>query len=373
MTPREELEMLRAQQGELPPSGSGLSPEAQSYRTPNKPDVNLNAPPNALEQMFGGAKHAFDKAAHGLESIVPQGVREGVNSAEDQLRGLLGMGSRPDMAQLDRQGKAFVEETGPLSTLGEVGGDVAVSANPLNKFSKGAGVLSKALGKFGGGKALTAAADIGGNAAYSAFTNPDDPEKYAIAGGTGALGGKVLGKAIGKLGQPIATTPITQQMLNEGIELTPGQASNSWLPKALEGGLYNTPFLPGLRRSIGKAQKEGQKQAEGFLSTANDVVGQHAQHGLSQAEADAWIAGAKGINDTAASTVPLNAVLTMLHWPTGGTYLASVSALYGTKPGRDFLLGKLPMQEALRQAPELAPHFEKIGRAIQTSTEAPQE
>lgn len=375
MTPREELEMLRAQQGELEnllKGPSGLTPDAQAYRTPGKEDVNLNAPPGALEEAFGGLKHSFDKAAYGLESIVPESVREKGNALESQLRGMLGLGSRPDMETLNRRGKAFVAETGPASTAGEIGGDVAISANPLEKLNRAGGMLSKTLAKFGG-KIIPGASNVSGNAAYGAFVDPENPEAGATAGGLGAAGGAVLGKTLGKAGQPVATTPITQQMLDLGIELTPGQASKSWLPKALEGGLYNTPFMPGLRKSVGTAQKAGQKQAEEFLNSAEDVVGQHAQHGLSKAEADTWIAGAKGINDTAASTVPLNAVLALLHLPTGGAYLATISALYGTKPGRAFLLGQMPMQEALRQAPELAPHFEKIGRAITTSTEGTEE
>ena len=74
--------------------------------------------PGVVEQLVGGAKHAWDRAAEGLESLVPGGRR--LSRALNQ----------PDLQELTKQGKQFVKETGPASSVGELAGEVALTAAP---------------------------------------------------------------------------------------------------------------------------------------------------------------------------------------------------------------------------------------------------
>lgn len=152
----------------------GMSPQAQAYRGEYAP-----AQPNVVEQFVGGAKHAWDRAAAGLEAAIPGG------------RALSQALSQPDLQQLVQQGGQFVKETGPASTVGQIAGDVAMSAPVALKVFKG---LNAARGLK---SALAGEAAI--NAGYGALTADEgNAGQGALTGAAAtALGHSLLPAARG--------------------------------------------------------------------------------------------------------------------------------------------------------------------------------
>lgn len=102
----------------------GMSQQAQSFRIGGGGEA-----PGILEQLAGGAKHGFDRLAYGVKGLVTD------LSPED--RALL------------EQGRSFVKETGPASTVGQIGAEVGLTW-PVGSAIGGAGkVLSKAVPALG--------------------------------------------------------------------------------------------------------------------------------------------------------------------------------------------------------------------------------
>lgn len=325
---------------EQSPATKSRKEQAEAYR----PDFLKGKRITGPEEFVGGAKHQWDKAALGL-------------------KGLFTDLSDEDKEQLQR-GASFVKDTGGLSTAGEIVGDVAMSAGPVGRAGKTLYTLTKAMRAGPKGAALSAgAADVLANAGWGGLTEPEDREKGLLYGGAGAAGGHALTKTIARAGRPVKLSPITEQMLEEGIPLTPGQAGGK-VAKMLEGGMHNIPFAPGLRRSIRQAQKAGQEGSEDFLEQAGGMIQRPREYGLTTEDINKYLEGAKHINDTSSSIVPLAALAAAFHVPlTSGAGLAAIATLYGTEPGRKFLLGQLPYQDMLRQAPHLAEAAAQIGRA----------
>lgn len=376
MTPREELEMLRAQQGpleslapqapEMPTPPPGVTPiTPQSKTRPPLPPMNVD-PTEGMDEMdklIVGWGHNVDKTLRGLSRVLPQG------SEEYRKRG--------------KEAEEAYERHHPggWATVGDIGADVLNSAIPVAKggqlLSQGLGFLAKHAGKVPVlGKALGllpsagAIGDVAANAAYAGITSPENSGDAALKGGLGAAAGRAIPQAVGRLGRPVKTSPITEMMLDEGIPLTPGQSGGP-LARALEGSLYNTPFMPGIRRSVGNAQKLGQEASEDFLTDASRLAANPKAHGLTDTQAEQWLEGAKNINDVNTSTVPIQAIAALLHIKTSGTTFVALSGLYGTDIGRAFLTGKLPYQELARQAPQLAPYAQQVMRASATAQEQP--
>lgn len=316
--------------------------QAEAYRM----DFLKGKPVTGVEEFVGGAKHQWDKASLGLKGVFTD--------------------LSPEDKELLQQGRSFVKETGPASTAGEIVGDVAMSAGPVGRAARGAKWLSKAMAAGPKASTLTSgAASVLSNAGWGGLTEPEDREKGLQYGAAGAAGGHALTKAIAKLGRPAALSPITETMLEEGIPLTPGQAGGP-LAKFLEGSLQNMRFVaPGLTKSIKQAQNTGQEGAKDFLEEAGNLWARPGEHGLTQEAVNKWIKGAKNINTTGSTIVPLTAIAAAFHIPlTSGATLAALGALYGTPTGRAFLMGQLPFQELLRQAPHLAEPAAQIGRAM---------
>lgn len=141
--------------GQAAPKRKTLSPQARSFYDDDEP--------NMLEQFGGGAKHAWDRAASGLASLF----------GDDSLKPLVS------------QGQAFVKETGPASTVGQIGGDIAMTAVPAVKayqLGKAAStMLPRALGT-----AAPVAAEAGAMAGYGAMTA--DEGQAAQGAAAGAIG-----------------------------------------------------------------------------------------------------------------------------------------------------------------------------------------
>lgn len=132
--------------------------------------------PGVLTQFLGGAKHAWDRAAAGLQSAA----------------GAVGIPTGESLQPLVKQGAQFVKETGPASTIGQVAGDFAMSAAPIVRAAQGGQALVRTLGalKPWQAAAVGLAPEVAANAGYGALT-ANEGER-----GTGALlgaGGTLIG------------------------------------------------------------------------------------------------------------------------------------------------------------------------------------
>lgn len=267
----------------LPPQGKsvfGLSSEAQSYR-PSWADKNED--PGLVEQALGGAKHAWDRGAQGIAGIFNQ---EAVSP--EQLAA----------------GKAFVDETGPASTGGQVATDVGVGAYGGGKILKAANWLRKALQakNVAGAGAAAVGADIAGNAGLNAALSPDNRGEAAAWGGAGAAGGRVLARTLGGPVKPFMT-PEAKTLSEAGVTLTPGQmmsgAEPSFVGRTLrnfEDAMQSYPIIGDVIRhgkansikswnvneinqalapigaTVKRAGREGIDQADELVSNAYDSI-----------------------------------------------------------------------------------------------------
>jgi len=174
--------------------------------------IRLNSPgrwgddnPSILQQTLGGLKHSWDRAAYGLADLVGQ--------------------QTPEMKGQLAHGKDFVQRTGPMSTVGNVGGDIAQLAGPGMAL---AGV--KSLGKYG-----PAVLDMLLGAGHGGLTAEEgEGTKGAAMGALGSSFGSAAGTVGAKVFAPAGKLdPNAQKLIDAGIPLTPGQAApDSWLGKA---------------------------------------------------------------------------------------------------------------------------------------------
>ena len=89
--------VLRQQFDSVRDPKTTMTAAGQGYRLPDSAEA-----PGTLEQLAGGFKHGWDRAAYGLEKLVTGEVE-------------------PSHAQDLRQGRAFVKDTGMASTVGQMG------------------------------------------------------------------------------------------------------------------------------------------------------------------------------------------------------------------------------------------------------------
>lgn len=121
---------------------------------------------------LGGAKVALDKAAMGLKGIF--------TDLTDEDKALL------------EGGKAFVDQGGAAATVGNIGGEIAMTAAPalrLQRAVQGARMLPQALRG-----AIPSAAVSGG--VTSAAMTPEDRGSAAVGGALGAAGGEAAGRVL---------------------------------------------------------------------------------------------------------------------------------------------------------------------------------
>lgn len=145
--------------------------------------------PGVVTQLLGGAKHAWDSAALGMQNAA----------------GALGLPTGESLSPLVQQGKAFVEETGPASSVGEfVAGAVPYIAS---------GGFGAAAAKSVGGSGIKAATErlashIIPNAATAALLAPEDKGTAAVIGGLAGALPSVLGASAAAIPAVTSGTPI---------------------------------------------------------------------------------------------------------------------------------------------------------------------
>lgn len=272
---------------------TGLDPTAQAYRA-KFPNVEEQAP-GWIEQGVGGVKHAWDRAAMGLKGLVT--------------------GLTPEDRQLLQQGEAFVKQTGPASTIGQIAGDVGITA-PAFAFGGAALGLPRAAAAISAlrkaAPATTAtglvAGDLAANSGLSAALAPDDRADAAKWGAGGAAVGRVLSRTLGGLVRPGERA---QALMDQGVRLTPGQAGEGvmgQLARVYEDALGSIPVAG---RGVQRTRKQG-------LEDWNRAMLKDAAHGPVGLEDF----GAPSINRTA----PIGAAgiddLTAHYSGPGGAYKA---------------------------------------------------
>lgn len=154
----------------------------------------------AFMRGVGGAKVALDQAAMGLKGLFTDLTPE-------------------DKALLE-QGRAFKDEAGTAGTVGNVAGDIAMTAAPAVRGAQalqaGAKFLPKTL-QFLGGSLPT---NMVSGAATSAALTPDNRGSAAVGGALGAGAGEIAGRALTKTLGGLASggvTPEARAMIDEGM------------------------------------------------------------------------------------------------------------------------------------------------------------
>lgn len=229
-----------------------------------KSGYGLTENPGIAEQFFGGAKHAWDRAAAGLQSAA----------------GAVGLPTGESLQPLVQQGSQFVKETGPASTVGQVAGDVAMTAAPALKVFKGLNAARGLKTAIAGEAAL--------NAGYGALTSDPGKRGEGAAWGAGAsLGGQALGSALAAVragAKPTADALEFQtkmQQVHGGspppAQLTPGQLApeKGWLRKT-EEALADIPFVGAPLRSRHEDAMRGYQEWSRTLAKPPSAPGSSA-------------------------------------------------------------------------------------------------
>lgn len=202
-----------------------------------------------IPQALQGAKSAFDRAALGVKGLLPQSVQD----AGDWIDRQLGSGG------LTKQ-TAVVQPASWSGMGGAVGADIAMGAAPTARLVQALRLPTVA------GRALTGlGAEVLGNAGYAAATTPGDFEERAKAaayGGTGALGGNVLVRAL----RGVAPGPKAKLLQDAGVTPTFGQvlSEKGHIGKAvagLEDSLKNLPLVGNMLPRFKGKQQEAFQQA----------------------------------------------------------------------------------------------------------------
>ena len=132
-----------------------------------KSNYGLTEDPGVVQQFLGGAKHAWDTAAAAMQSGA----------------GKLGLPTGESLEPLVKQGKQFVEETGPASTIGNIGGEIAMTALPGAAAYRGATAIPRIarMGQYG--RALVGGAAAGAAGEGTMGRNPVEGAAYGAAFG----------------------------------------------------------------------------------------------------------------------------------------------------------------------------------------------
>ena len=202
-------------------------------------------------QFLGGAKHAWDNASNTLA----------------------GMFGDTSLQPLVEQGKAFVEETGPASSVGNFTGEVLLTAAPAVRAAKyvaGATKGGKVLKAATGGAAAGAASegmigrDVGEGAVVGAVAGP------AILGA-----GKMLGKAY-DAAKDIGGGAYNRAAENVKYVFSPKSATDvDRLPQARDALRNLTPEIPGEVMTVGKAATDVLPEFAGFERAARRGPSSH--------------------------------------------------------------------------------------------------
>ena len=222
-----------------------MSERAEAYRLPPAPG-EPDLPPDLFEQAVGGTKHAFDRLAYGLKQKL--------------------VGLAPEEEELLARGKAFVEETGPASTVGEIGGGAAATAPLGGPVAAGGRVLSRAL------PALERLGSVGGRVFNLGLAGRAATEGAAVgaleptAPGESSVGNAVVGAAAGTVIPGAGVLGAGARRIGRGI-MPSDSSANRRAYKVLSEAL-GSQFVDDAAKRIDDAMPGGQRQTRLPQTTA---------------------------------------------------------------------------------------------------------
>lgn len=188
-------------------------------------------------RFLGGAKAAWDRAAMGLKGLVTDLTPE-------------------DRALLE-QGRAFTQQAGTAGTIGNVAGDVAMTAAPALRaqqaVSAGARFLPQAMQFVGRG--IPSAAVAGG--VTSAVLAPEDRGSAAVGGAAGGAIGQAAGQALTKTFGGLVSgqvTPAARELMDQGAFVPMWKATEN---KRLRTIAERARALPGAGEIIKGQERAG--------------------------------------------------------------------------------------------------------------------
>ena len=242
----EIIQQIKNHPSSNPRDQAGMTSAGQAYRV-----GDTSSAPGIIEQFAGGAKHGWDRAAYALEKMVTGNI--------DQEH-------RSDL----HRGRAFVADTGPASTIGQVASEAAMTA----PAARGAQFLVKSLpyfgarmGGFGVGQMLSNAT---GSAASAAALNqaaaPGEQVNPQGAALTGALSTLI----------PMGIGNVSQRGINIGRTIADLLSNRE--NQAISALLRHLRAAPGPVRAqdIGKMMLDDQTTMQKLMSspeTAKAIAG----------------------------------------------------------------------------------------------------
>jgi hypothetical protein len=185
---------------------------------------------------------------------------------------------------------------GALLKAAKVAGKTKNAMQAIEASKKAKALVTAGVdGVIGTGLAASQAPDIG-------ETRAGNAESAAI----GALGGELAGKVLSKAVRGINVSDAGRRIMDAGAYLTPGQASNNKILKALQSIAEVTPVMaPSVRKAEERALKETAELVYKGATAPNKRVSQSGvlgiaelKQGFEEAYEDAW-KGATAISNTA--------------------------------------------------------------------------
>lgn len=243
-------EALAQLQASLQQSQSGAPPQNQNPSDVAEPEESVGGKLTRWgKEALGGAMYAGHRASAGITGMLPRAVEEF----------LVKKGLSPSQEQLDA-GKKFVQETGPASTIGQMGADVGMQLVPSSIITKATAPLT----------ALRATmANLAGQGGLNAALTPTEEGRGAAAA-MGA-GGTAVGGVVGRvLGGPLRTMVSKEgrQLLDAGVPLTPGQAVSGPNAGAMARTIRGTEDKVGSIPFLGDVVRGKARDAANAFSTA---------------------------------------------------------------------------------------------------------
>lgn len=246
-TGEEALAQLQQQLASAPPQKSAPS-AVESPQTPAEDEPMGDRLKRYLKEAGGGALYAGQRASAGLTGMLPRPVEEF----------LVKKGLSPSQEQLDAS-KKFVADTGPASTIGQMGADIGMQLLPSSLISKAAVPLTMARG---------VAANLAGQGGLNAALTPTSEGRgEAAVAGAGAAG---LGMGVARaLGGPLRTivSPEAKKLIDAGIPLTPGQAVSGPNDGVVARGIRTTEDQVGSIPLLGDVIRAKARNAANAFST----------------------------------------------------------------------------------------------------------
>jgi len=210
-------------------------PDGQSHYVPKNPGVTKEDALNFVKKE----KYGIGTGGAGT-GVLKSGMKMNLG-----IKDLLGVADEQDYEFMDKLTRE--SEGSTPAKVGEVAGDVAQYAIPgtaAYKMTKGmAGMLPLAI----------EAATMGTVGATRMPREDKTRTEEGLTDVAATLTGQMLMKTLSKIGQGVRQTPEAKELIDKGVRLTPGQAAEGPLPKAVE---YAMSIMPFASRGVDKAKQQ---------------------------------------------------------------------------------------------------------------------